>query len=154
MDENTDIDNLPFAEYAALMAEIGVKRYGNPDSPKLSFGELVATDMTFGEIEAEYGEETAVNAGIARDPDNPEWTREDFDRARQWMEDNPETVKALRNRSFNWPAKEWTKLPIDYDILDHFREAGPDWHKRLNDTLRKAVFGSENAWQPVRETLF
>lgn len=145
MNENTDIDNLPFAEYAALMAEIGAKKYGSPGTPKLSFEELVSSSLAFHEIEAEYGEETAINVGIGRDPDCPEWTSEDFARARKWMNDNPETVKKLRNMSFNWPAKEWAYIPIDYDILDHFRAAGPEWHKRLNDTLRKAVFGSENA---------
>ena len=142
MNEIDDIDRLPFAEYAALMAEIGAKRYGNPDTPKLSFEELVSSNMTFCEIEAEYGEETAINVGIGRDPDCPEWTSEDFARARQWMKDNPETLQKLRNATFNWPAKEWAYIPIDYDILDHFRAGGPDWHKRLNDTLRKAVFGS------------
>ena len=145
MNEMPDIDNLPFAEYAALMAEIGAKKYGNPDTPKLSFEDLASSDMTFSEIEAEYGEETAINAGIARDPDCREWTSEDFARARKWMNDNPETVEKLRNSSFNWPAKEWAYIPIDYDILDHLRAAGPNWHKRLNDTLRKAVFGPEDA---------
>ena len=141
MNENADTDGLPFAEYAALMAEIGAKKYGTPDKPRLSFEELVSGDMTFIEIEAEYGEETAINVGIAKDPDNPEWTTENFARARKWMNDNPETVQKMRNVSFNWPAKEWAYIPIDYDILDHFRAGGGDWHKRLNDTLRKAVFG-------------
>ena len=144
MNENADIDELPFAEYAALIAEIGAREYGTPDTPKLSFEELVSSDMTFREIEAAYGEETAINAGIARDPDNPEWTSEDFARARQWMKDNPEMIQTLRNRSFKWPAKEWANIPIDHDILDYFRAAGSGWHKRLNDTLRKAVFGSED----------
>lgn len=145
MNENADIDDLPFAEYAALMAEIGAKQFGNPYTPKLSFEELVTSDLAFCEIEAEYGEETAINVGIARDPDNPEMTADDFARARQWMKGNPETVKRLRNASFKWPAKEWANIPIDYDILDHFRKGGQDWHTRLNDTLRKAVFGSESA---------
>lgn len=106
--------------------------------------EIAATSMTFREVESKYGEEVAINVGIARDPDNPEMTDEDFARTRQWMKDNPETVERLRNISFTWPAKEWAYIPIDYDILDHLRMAGPDWHKRLNDTLRKAVFGPES----------
>ena len=145
MNENADIDRLPFAEYAALMAKIGATKYGSPDTPKLSFEELVSSNMTFCEIEAEYGEETAINVGIGRDPDSPEWSNEDFARARKWMNDNPETVQKLRNTSFNWPAKEWTSIPIDYDLLDYFRAGGQDWHKRLNDTLRKAVFGPDSA---------
>ena len=106
--------------------------------------ELAVTAKTYKEIEEEFGEEVAINVGIARDPDNPEVTDEDFARARQWMKDNPETVQKLRNSSIKWPAKEWAYMPIDYDLLDHFRACGPDWHKRLNDTLRKAVFGSED----------
>ncbi len=146
MNENADIDKLSFPEYAALMAEIGAKKYGNPDTTKLSFEELVASEMTFGEIEAEYGEETAINAGIARDPDTSELDAEWFARARPMREIDPEFVEWWEQNKDNLPpAKEWTKLPIDYDILDHFRAIGPDWHKRLNDTLRKAVFGDEKA---------
>ena len=37
---------------------------------------------TFSEIEAEEGTEAAIQAGIAADPDNPEWTDEDFEKAR------------------------------------------------------------------------
>ena len=144
MNENADLDKLPFAEYAALMAEIGAKQYGNPDTSKLSFEELVTSDMTFCEIEAEYGEETAINAGIARDPDAPELDDEWFAQARQWMKDNPEIVQQIRSSSSKSPAKEWVNIPLDYDMVDHFKSGGPDWHKHLNDTLRKAVFGPEN----------
>ena len=105
--------------------------------------ELAATDMTFSEIEKKYGEEVAINVGIARDPDTFELDDEWFANARQWMADNPEIVQHIRNHKFNWPAKEWAYLPIDFDILDHFRKDGPDWHERLNDTLRQAVFGPE-----------
>lgn len=105
--------------------------------------ELAATDMTFSEIEKKYGEEVAINVGIARDPDTFELDDEWFANARQWMADNPEIVQQIRNRKFNWPAKEWAYIPIDFDILDHFRKDGPGWHERLNDTLRQAVFGTE-----------
>lgn len=146
MNENADIDSLPFAEYAALMAEIGAKKYGSPDRPKLSFEELVSSDMTFSEIEAEYGEETAINAGIARDPDTKELDDEWFSRARPIREVDPEFVEWWERHKDNMPpAKEWAYIPIDYDILDHFRAGSPDWHKRLNETLRKAVFGSDDA---------
>ena len=67
-DVEMEIDQLPFVEYARIMAERGARQFGNPDKPKLTFDELVESDMTFVEIEAEYGEETAINAGIARDP--------------------------------------------------------------------------------------
>ena len=81
--DEPDIDSLPFEEYAQVMAERGTAEFGDPNKPKLSFKEIVASDMTFSQIEAEYGEETAINSGIARDPDTWEWTDEDFARARR-----------------------------------------------------------------------
>ena len=80
------IDNLPFEEYAQVMCERGTAEFGNPNKPKLTFQEIVASDMTFAQIEAEYGEETAINSGIARDPDTWEWTDEDFARACSYTE--------------------------------------------------------------------
>ena len=77
------IDNLPFEEYAQVMCERGAAEFGDPNKPKLTFKEIVASDMTYSQIEAEYGEETAINSGIARDPDTWEWTDEDFARARR-----------------------------------------------------------------------
>ena len=81
--DETEIDSLPFEEYAQVMAERGAAEFGDPNKPKLSFKEIVASDMTYSQIEAEYGEETAINSGIARDPGTWEWTDEDFARARR-----------------------------------------------------------------------
>ena len=81
--DEPDIDSLPFEEYAQVMAERGAAEFGDPNKPKLSFKEIVASDMTFPQIEAEYGEETAINSGIARDPDTRMWTDKDFARARR-----------------------------------------------------------------------
>ena len=81
--DDIDIYSLPFEEYAQVMAERGAAEFGDPNKPKLSFKEIVASDMAFPQIEAEYGEETAINSGIARDPDTWEWTDEDFARARR-----------------------------------------------------------------------
>ena len=148
MNENADIDSLPFDEYATLMAEKGAKEHGTPDSRKLSFEELVSSDMTFSEIETEYGEETAINAGIARDPDTRELTKADFARMRPALEVVPDLVeKSLRRKCKENPSERiYVNVAIDSDLLAHFLdEAGPDWHKRLNDTLRKAVFGSDEA---------
>ena len=81
--DKIDIDNLPFEEYAQVMCEREAAEFGDPNNSKLTFKEIVASDMTFSQIEAEYGEETAINSGIARDPDTWEWTDEDFARARR-----------------------------------------------------------------------
>ena len=34
----------------------------------MTFDELVASELSFDEISARYGEKTAINVGIARDP--------------------------------------------------------------------------------------
>ena len=143
MNENDDLDKLPFAEYAAIMAERGAKQYGKPGVPKLSFEELVASKLTFAEIEAQYGEETAINVGIAQDPDAPEWTDEDWARARPAIEVHPELVEwSLRRRGKQKaPTKELISIRLDPDITAYFRDGGPGWQTRLNDTLRRAIFG-------------
>ena len=84
--DNSDIDHLPFEEHAKIIAERGYAEFGDPNKPMLTFEQLAASDLTFDQIEAEYGEETAINAGIARDPDTWEWTDEDFARARPYAE--------------------------------------------------------------------
>ena len=57
---------------------------------------LAVSGMNFEEIEALYGEETAIDVGIARDPDNPELTAEDFAKMRPAIEVDPEIVMAYR----------------------------------------------------------
>ena len=55
------------------------------------------TGWTFDEIAAKYGEEAAIQAGIAADPDTWELTDEDFAHMRPAGEVHPELVEA-------WPA--------------------------------------------------
>ena len=106
--------------------------------------ELAASPKTYRQIEAEYGEEVAINVGIARDPDTFEITDAMFALARPMREVDPDFLEWWRRNKDNMPpAKEWANIPIDHDLLDHFRNGGPGWHKRLNDTLRQAVFGPE-----------
>ena len=58
--------------------------------------ELAASGMNFEDVEALYGEEVAIDVGIARDPDNPELTAEDFAQMRPAIEVVPEIVMAYR----------------------------------------------------------
>ncbi len=101
------------------------------------------TRMTFEEIAAEYGEEAAIQAGIAADPDTWELTKEDFSQMRPASEVHPEFVERWsRTRGKRKSAaKERVTIRLDADITTHFRRDGPGWQTRLNDTLRRAIFG-------------
>jgi uncharacterized protein (DUF4415 family) len=78
--------------------------------------------------------------------DNPEWTKEDFDKARPAHEVLPsDVVEALtkRYRGQRGPQKMPTKLLIslrlDQDIVERFKADGPGWQSRINEALRKAL---------------
>ena len=91
-------------------------------------------------------EEAAINAGIALDPDNPEWTEEDFANARPASEMMPpELYKALVEGRVRGPQKTPTKeavsIRLDRDLVERLRATGPGWQARINATLRKAVMG-------------
>jgi uncharacterized protein (DUF4415 family) len=73
--------------------------------------------------------------------ENPEWTRDDFVRARPGREVIPEIVALIRRRRGpqKRPTKRLISLRLDPDLIDHFRARGPGWQARINSTLRKAV---------------
>ena len=58
--------------------------------------ELAALELDFEEIEAVYGEDVAIDVGIARDPDCPELTSEEIAQMRPAIEVCPEVVIAYR----------------------------------------------------------
>jgi uncharacterized protein (DUF4415 family) len=75
--------------------------------------------------------------------DNPEWTKEDFARARPASHILPEAVvgalvkpKGGRPKGSN---KEQVSLRIDSAALDYFRAKGPGWQSRINEAIRKAA---------------
>jgi len=77
------------------------------------------------------------------DDDNPEWTDEDFARARP-IEEFPELAAAFPNggRKRGRPAgtnKEQVSLRIDKDVLAKFRATGTGWQSRMNEALRTAA---------------
>ena len=76
-----------------------------PDNlPQDVWDELVASDLSFVEIAEKYGEEVAINAGIARDPDTVEWDEEFIANARPLAEVHPEFAAALRRRKADQAA--------------------------------------------------
>jgi uncharacterized protein (DUF4415 family) len=85
-------------------------------------------------------EERRIQRGIADDPDNPEWTEEDFARARPFAEVFPELAASIRRGRppADNPKKQVT-LRIDTDVVERFRAGGPGWQSRMNAALRKAA---------------
>lgn len=73
-------------------------------------------------------EERRINEGIAADPDNPEWTEEDFRRARP---------------AFRGPQKTPTKIPttVRYspEVIETYKGLGKGWQTRMNQDLRELI---------------
>jgi uncharacterized protein (DUF4415 family) len=84
------------------------------------------------------------------DPDNPEWTAEDFARAKP-VEDLepdakaailanfPNTARRLGGRPKAANPKQQVTLRLAPDILEHFKAGGAGWQVRIEETLRAAV---------------
>lgn len=74
---------------------------------------------------------------VVLDDDNPEWTKEDFERARP-IDDFPELAAAFpRTRSTQVaPVKQQVTLRLDQDVVAKFRATGRGWQSRINAALR------------------
>jgi uncharacterized protein (DUF4415 family) len=80
------------------------------------------------------------------DKDSPEWTKEDFARARPAAKALPEFIgekatQELMRRSRGRPLKADKKvnetLRIDVDVLEAYRQEGKGWQTRINEVLRE-----------------
>ena len=79
------------------------------------------------------------------DPDNPEWTVEDFARARgpeslseAELDAFPLTRARLRGAQ-KAPVKEPVSLRLDADVVAWFRGTGEGWQTRINEILRRSL---------------
>jgi uncharacterized protein (DUF4415 family) len=85
-------------------------------------------------------EEARIQAGIAADPDNPEWTAEDFERAKPFAEALPALAQSRRGRG---PQREPTKVAISLrltrQVVERFKADGPGWQTRMDEALKKAA---------------
>lgn len=88
-------------------------------------------------------EEARVQRMIASDPDNPEWTEEDFARAKPFAEAFPALAEAMRRNIGGRPKSDDPKIPVslrlDRAVVEKFKKDGPGWQSRMNEALRKAA---------------
>ena len=89
-------------------------------------------------------DDKAIGAGVAADADAQELQDAWFATARPASVVDPDLVeRARRGRGRQKaPTKEQVTIRLDVDITAHFRAGGRGWQTRLNDALRRAVFGS------------
>jgi uncharacterized protein (DUF4415 family) len=78
------------------------------------------------------------------DDENPEWTAEDFAKARPARDVlPPKLFTALTKRPPGRPRLEETKVPVtirlDRRVVEHFKAQGPGWQTRMNDALLELV---------------
>ena len=80
------------------------------------------------------------------DLDIPEWTAEDFAKARPVREMHPELAEwsaEKRRRGERGPQKAPVKVPVklrlDPDVLHAYRATGRGWMTRMNEVLRRGM---------------
>jgi uncharacterized protein (DUF4415 family) len=85
-------------------------------------------------------EERRIQAGIAADPDNPEWTAQDFRRAKPFVKVFPALAKSRRVRaSQKQPTKVAVSLRLTREVVERFKADGPGWQTRMDEALKKAA---------------
>jgi uncharacterized protein (DUF4415 family) len=74
------------------------------------------------------------------DDDNPEWTKQDFAKARPPAEVLPPELLA-QFKNTRGPQKAQTKIAVSIrlspEVISHFKSKGPGWQSRIDDALRK-----------------
>lgn len=92
-------------------------------------------------------EDAIINAQItAGDPDEREWTDEDFANALSYKEllaKYPELAAFDHEKAKiapKPPEREKVRVGIDIDIVRHYQKSGEGWEKRLNQVLRSSLY--------------
>ena len=82
------------------------------------------------------------------DLENPEWTAEDFARAKN-PEDvlSPEVLAVFGKR--RGPQKAPRKVPVSIRlsevVITHFKDQGRGWQSKIDQVLKKMVLGGQKA---------
>lgn len=71
------------------------------------------------------------------DAENPEWTREDFERARPASEALPRSLLRKVRGPQKAPTKERVTIRLSRDVLERFRAGGRGWQGRIDEALRR-----------------
>jgi len=69
--------------------------------------------------------------------DNPEWTKDDFVRAKSFDEVFPGMRKGRGPNKA--PTKRQVTLRLSPVVVDHFKAEGPGWQSRIDEALLKVV---------------
>ena len=74
------------------------------------------------------------------DHDNPEWTKEDFARAKP-LSAYPDLAAAMKKArgAQKAPTKKAVSIRLDADLVDRLRASGRGWQGRVNELLRRAL---------------
>lgn len=79
--------------------------------------------------------------------ENPEWTAEDFAKARPASELPPEILGQFPKTRTGRPRSERPKVPVklrlDGEVVDALRATGPGWQTRVNDLLKSKISEGE-----------
>jgi uncharacterized protein (DUF4415 family) len=85
-------------------------------------------------------EEARIQAGIAADPDNPEWTARDFARAKPFAQALPALARSRGVRGAQkMPTKVAVSLRLTREVVERFKAGGPGWQTRMDEALKKAA---------------
>lgn len=82
-----------------------------------------------------------TNADLKAVSDNPEWTKEDFARARPFREVFPNlhaSIKRSRGRPKVENPKEAVTLRLSPDTIEKFKATGDDWRAKMAKALERA----------------
>jgi uncharacterized protein (DUF4415 family) len=71
--------------------------------------------------------------------DNPEWTKDDFAKARPFAEALPELAASIRKgRGPNKaPTKKLVSLRLSGQVIEAYKAKGPGWQSRIDADLRR-----------------
>jgi uncharacterized protein (DUF4415 family) len=75
------------------------------------------------------------------DPENPEWTKHDFAKAKPFKESFPEAHAARKKRGRPPVAKPKVHIGfrLDADVVEAIRATGPGYNARVEKALREAL---------------